>query len=564
MATWDHLLDSSFESPDGEPMLDGLVPASRTTGAAALLVMMVWDGAGRNVLAQWPDAWPNLAELRAEGAWYEQATVGSSPTSSAQIHATLGTAAFPKHHGVPGHTVRIDGELVSPWKDGPFELELETFGDHFDQERGNDPLVGMSGSVPIQMGMMSRGAYAEGGDKDLAVLRTPGQGIIEGLLGAEGKAWNIPEQYSEWYEFPSYVNDFPKLASYFDDVDLDARDGERDGMWHGHPYEQSEELLNGFHTPARVPYQTRLIEEVITREGFGADETTDLFFINYKLIDTLGHLYGIEDETMRDAVETQDEYLAPFIDFLNEEVGQGSWAMVLTADHGSLESTEATGAFQISAERLHSSIQERFDGDDDDVTVIDQVKQTEIFMNVEELEEQGHTLDAVSRFIMNLRQSQLQIPGLPVSDPDAKVFQAAFPAEALLALPCLSDELVPDPLDPPVPGAAVVVQVAHRAAPGLHAPVLAVPAVVPPPALDPPSADHVGHLVPPGPPPERGWASRRRAPPRRPRRSVWSPRWSPSSPPVPFPPLERMFDGPLTVLRGPAAVKAGDEAPPRG
>ena len=439
MATWDHMLGSSFEPPDGRPMTDALVPAAERPEPPRLLVMMVWDGAGRAVLDQWADAWPNLDRLRSEGAWYEHATVGSSPTSSAQIHATFGTAAYPSHHGVPGHTVRIDGELVSPWKQGPFELELDTFADHYDAEHGNRPLVGISGSVAIQLGMMSHGSYLAGGDRDMAVLRTPGQGIIEGLLGREGKAWNIPDEYHEWYDMPPYVNDLPSLTSYFDDVDLDARDGRRDGRWHGHEYEESEELLNGFHTPARIPYQTRLLEELIIREGFGDDEVTDLFFVNYKLIDTLGHLYGMEDETMRDAVATQDEYLEPFIDFLNEEVGENRWAMVLTADHGSLRSTEATGAFQISAEKLHAAIQAEFDADEDDLPVVDQVKQTEIFMNVAELEEHGHTLDEVSRFIMNLEEAQLQIPGLPVRDPDETVFQAAFPAEALLSLPCLPD-----------------------------------------------------------------------------------------------------------------------------
>src|SRR6266508_6337471 len=66
------------------------------------------------------------------------------------------------------------------------------------------------------------------------------------------------------------------------------------------------------------------------------------------------------------------------------------------------------------------------------------------------------------------------------------------------------DRSVPQALEVPVIGAAVVVQVPHGAAPGLHPPVLAVAAVLPPPALDPPPADHVHHLVPAVPPPERG------------------------------------------------------------
>ena len=45
---------------------------------------------------------------------------------------------------------------------------------------------------------------------------------------------------------------------------------------------------------------------IVGLTAFGDDEVTDLFFINYKLIDTLGHLYGMEDETMRDAVGALD------------------------------------------------------------------------------------------------------------------------------------------------------------------------------------------------------------------------------------------------------------------
>lgn len=436
VGTLDHLLGSRFEPVDGEPMLDGLVPAEERAEPPALAIVMIWDGAGRNVLDQWPDAWPNLARLRPEGAWYEHATVGSSPTSSAQIHATLGTGAFPRNHGVVGHSIRLGGEIVSPWKEGPRELLIETFADHYDREHGNEPLIGLSGTVPIQLGMMSRGGFAEGGDRDLAVLRTPGNAET---LGAEGVAWNIPEGFDQWYEYAPYANDFPALSTYFDDVELDARDGARDGLWNGRAFKDSDELLDGFHTPARVPYQTRLIEELIRREGFGADDTPDLLYINYKLIDTLGHLYGIEDPAMRDAVTAQDESLAGFIDFLNGEVGEDRWVLLVTADHGSLMSAAATEAFQISAEGLHSSIQERFDADDDDVPVIEQVKQTEIFMNLGELEEQGHALEDVSRFIMGIRQRDVPIPGLPIPSPNARVFQAAFPARALTSLPCLPE-----------------------------------------------------------------------------------------------------------------------------
>ena len=38
------------------------------------------------------------------------------------------------------------------------------------------------------------------------------------------------------------------------------------------------------------------------REGFGADDVPDLLYINYKLVDEIGHLYSMNAAEMRDAV----------------------------------------------------------------------------------------------------------------------------------------------------------------------------------------------------------------------------------------------------------------------
>lgn len=78
----------AFHAPDGIPMREA-VAASRD--APRLVVTIVWDAAGRNVLDTWSDAWPYLRSLIPAGTWFDNATVGSSPASTAQIHATIGT-----------------------------------------------------------------------------------------------------------------------------------------------------------------------------------------------------------------------------------------------------------------------------------------------------------------------------------------------------------------------------------------------------------------------------------------------------------------------------------------
>lgn len=425
------LLDFDFPAPDGEPMREGLVPAEDRTSPPRLIVFVNWDGAGRNVLAEWPESWRNLRRLRPRGAWYENAFVGSSPTSSAQIHGTFGTGAFPRSHGLVGHSMRVEGDIVSPWKTGPDLLRKPTLADLYDVEMDNRPLVGALGTVAIQLGMLGHGTQWEGGDRDLVVLREPGRAET---LGAEGPAWNLPEHLEGLYRFPRYANDLPPLSSYHRQVD--TADGRRDGKWRGHDFGE-EMLMGGFQTPARIPYQSRLIEEVIERERFGADDVPDLLFVNFKLIDQIGHMFSLNSREMKDSVRAQDRYLPVLIDFLDEHVGEGRWVLTVTADHGSTPDPDVSGAFRISAQRLHAAIQEAFDGDQDEVAVVDQVKPTEIFINVKELEEHGGTLTQVSRHIMGLTQQETAIPGEPVPAPSNRVFQAAFPASTLRSLPCL-------------------------------------------------------------------------------------------------------------------------------
>ncbi|HEY7874600.1 MAG TPA: alkaline phosphatase family protein, partial [Actinomycetota bacterium] len=64
-----------------------------------LVLTIVWDGGGSNVLDHWKDAWPNLERFMAKGASYD-GWVGSSPSVTPAVHTTLGTGHFPSRAGV--------------------------------------------------------------------------------------------------------------------------------------------------------------------------------------------------------------------------------------------------------------------------------------------------------------------------------------------------------------------------------------------------------------------------------------------------------------------------------
>ena len=313
-----------FHAPDGTPMTEALLPADQRK-TPKLVVTMVWDAGGMNVLQAHPTAWPYLKSLIPKGTFFTDATVGSSPTSTAQIHATIGTGSFPDHHGIVGHNMLVAGKIIGPWNQGPSFLVEPTLADIYDRAMDNEPVVGLVGTVDIHFGMLGHGGFFTGGDRDIALTRS----VVGGTtLTDEGFEWNLPEHDAAYYRLPTYANKVPGFEQ--DVAAVDQADGKKDGKWRDNDI---DELLQGFDTPARTPYQQRVVEEVMTREDFGQDDTPDLLYLNFKEIDFVSHVWSMNSPEMEDAVVAQDAALKEFVTFLDKEVGKGEWVLGLTADH---------------------------------------------------------------------------------------------------------------------------------------------------------------------------------------------------------------------------------------
>jgi Type I phosphodiesterase / nucleotide pyrophosphatase len=383
------------------------------------------------VLQRWPDAWPTLRAMAKDGAWFTNATVGASPSNTPVGHATIGTGTFPRHNGFVDEYIRINGRLQKPNENGPGFLLEPSLADLYDRAKGNEPKVAGIATLSAHIMMMGHGSQWGGGDKDIAVTREKESGPT---AGAEAISWNLTSDMRPFYRFPAYVNDLPPITEYVDE--LDRADGALDGMWRDHPFEQ---YANGFDTPARTQFQERLVEEVITREGFGVDEVPDLLFVNYKAIDTIGHLFSADGIEMSDAVQTQDDTLARLVAFLDDTVGKDRWVMALTADHGTQRDPAVSGAFEIDINKLEQGLVKEFDDDGDGVPLVEKVRPTEIWLNRDELHDNGLRLADIAGWLSQLTQAEMLKPGRTPSNPDATVFAASLPSRILSQLPCLPE-----------------------------------------------------------------------------------------------------------------------------
>lgn len=408
-------LDFDFDAPDGRALEEAV---EGSADPPRLIVLVVWDGAGRNVLDEYPQAWRPLSRLVPGGAWFEQATVGSSPSVTPAVHASMGTGAYPKTHGVLDLRIRDGDRLVGPILSGPRYMQSPTLADEFDRAMDNEPVVGLIASEPT-LGMMGHGSFLEGADADLA-------------LGQRIGIWGLTAENLEFFRFEEWVNEIGGLEEEVRGLDL--QDGALDGVWLDHPLETPDDIL---HTPAYARYQTGVIREVIRREGFGQDEVPDLLFTNYKQIDKMGHRWSFPTPQMEAVVRSSAEEFVALTELLDEEVGRGEWVMALTADHGSTPNLD--DAFMIDQTSLVNDINAAFDTDGDDTNVIQSFRVTQLWINIPELQENGHTLEDIADFLMEYTAADnaADPSAVPVELRDERLFRAVFPGAVLDGLPCV-------------------------------------------------------------------------------------------------------------------------------
>ncbi|HEX7248505.1 MAG TPA: alkaline phosphatase family protein [Actinomycetota bacterium] len=423
-----------FTAPDGRSLDEALLPPDERR-PPKLIVTMIWDSAGRDLLERWNGSWPFLRELSREGAWFTDVELNAAPANTPPSHATIGTGAYPRRHGLVDEYIWIDGALQKPNAEGPTFLKLPTLADAYDLAMDNEPIVAGAASLSAHLMMMSHGLGWTGGDDDIAIAREVENAVTGGDDTAE--EWGLTNGMRPYYRVPDYAND-PSIDASLEAAKaaLDRRDGSADGLWQGYSIEQ---MAGGFNTPARSAYQTTLFEEIVRREGMGEDDVPDLLYVNYKIIDTLGHQFSSGGAPMADALEIQDDELRRFVRFLDDEVGRGKWGLILTADHGMQRDPDATGAFLIDIERLSAAVEGAFGGTEAR-PVIRKARPTQMWLDEGLLERNGYTVAQVAGFIGGLTQADVAgVTGAQPGEESDPAFQAVFPTSLFETLPCLAD-----------------------------------------------------------------------------------------------------------------------------
>lgn len=402
----------------GRPLEEVLVPAERRAGDLRLIVTVVWDGGGWNVLDTWPQAWPHLRRLMSRGTSIGNVAVGTSPSVTPAVHTTVGTGAWPKRHGIVDIPLRAGSNIETSFGDmAPNHLLLQTLGDIYDRTTDNAAKVGMIAERSWHLGMLGHGSQLDGGDKDDAVMWTEDYDLVTN---------------SKYYNLPTYLEEVEGFADAARTIDLE--DGRADDTWMGHDLSDPGKLRL---SPVWSLHQTELLKTLLDNEGYGRDSVTDLFFTNYKDIDLVGHVWNMVNEEMRSTIAYSDDALAELERYLDANVGRNRWVMVVTADHGQAPDPESIGAWPIAIDAVEQDAARHFDVDAKDLFADE--RPTGFWLDRDFAATRGITAEALSSFLLRYRMrdnvtDSSEVPPQYRDRMNEKLFSAAFPNAQLGAI----------------------------------------------------------------------------------------------------------------------------------
>jgi Type I phosphodiesterase / nucleotide pyrophosphatase len=292
----------------GQPLRHAL---AATTARPRVLALFVLDGTRADYFDTYADVMPTLSRLRREGAWFGNAYVTSVPTLTAVGHANLGTGAEPRVHGLVVNKLfnRVTGKFQEAY-DGlnPGEMMALTLADVWNIEtEGRAIIIGQGGAIRATAGLVGHGA---------CVLN--GRRVLAASYSTRDAAW---ETNPACYAMSEALKPF-NARKYWE---------EAAGKWMGHDIADPTKFR---HSGTFQRFEGDALAAVLEHEPIGADDVTDLVFVNLKGPDYVGHAYGPASPEIKEELAELDRQIVRALAIIARKSGDGRFVAAFTADHG--------------------------------------------------------------------------------------------------------------------------------------------------------------------------------------------------------------------------------------
>ncbi len=282
-----------------------------SAGPPRVILLAVLDGMRLDYFDRHSTILPTLTRLRREGAWFSNARVNFLPTVTALGHASIGTGADPRVHGIVLNTAfdRITGKPQDPYPGkSPRNLMALSLADLWNLETEGQAVIISQGSIfSAVAGLAGHGACLLSARPTILASYNPATG-----------AW---ETNPECYKLPEYLKN-QKSQRLWEGTD---------GQWMGHDITNPNAVSR---SSLFTKFEADALVAMIENEPVGTDEVPDLLLVNLKAPDFVGHQFGPDSAELRETLAEQDRQLARILQALEKKVGSNRFVVLITADHG--------------------------------------------------------------------------------------------------------------------------------------------------------------------------------------------------------------------------------------
>ncbi len=301
-----------------------------------VVTVMVLDAMRADYFDKHASVMPTLTRMRKEGAWFSQARIKTQPTVTGVGHANIGTGSEPRFHGIVVNTTfnRATGKSQEAYDQlDTRELMALTLADAWNlQTDGAAIIIGQGGAIRATAGLVGRGACLISGKK-----------IFAASYGGPDGGW---ETNPTCYTMPAVLKTLVGRPVW----------EAAGGTWMGHDIASAQK----FRASALFQkYESEALLAVINESAIGADDITDLVFVNMKGPDYTAHAHGPDSAELRETLAELDRQMAAYLALVDKKAGPQRSVTVVTADHGS--PTEPPPGGRVYLEDLVAQLNKRFD-----------------------------------------------------------------------------------------------------------------------------------------------------------------------------------------------------------
>lgn len=300
-----------------------------------LMVVLVVDQMRGDYLERFGDEWDGgLARIVERGAVFTDAVHDHAATVTAVGHATVPTGVVPARHGIVWNDFfdRTEGRVVYP----PEDARTRILG-----------APQSEGRSPHRLRRSGLSDWVKDADADSRVYSLSLKDVSAIMMGggAADAAFWVDRETERVVTSTYYMPDLPdwvesegsrdRIDSFLEpgwSRTLGAALREEDSAWD--ESSPPDPVAFGDDPPFVDEVTLRLARAAVEREGLGHDDIPDVLFLGISASDFVGHRFGPDSDEVREFYLELDRYLGEFFDFLDREVGDERWSLVLTADHG--------------------------------------------------------------------------------------------------------------------------------------------------------------------------------------------------------------------------------------